>query len=113
MLDEVLERGEGSRPDPLHLIGNEWLEQPSERAAFQDDLGLTDQERLIALFLHRPFVRCASDKRNPHALVGEGPPFVPGKPALMDRDAAAEIAGALGADALRKRSLAAGIEDRL
>ena len=113
MLDEVLKRGECSRPDPVQLVGDDWLEEPSERAAFQDDLGLTDQERLIAFWLRGPFVPCASDERNPYALVGEGPPLVPGKPALADRDAAAEIAGPLGPDALRERSLAAGIENRL
>jgi hypothetical protein len=67
----------------------------------QVDLGLTDQERLIAFGLERPFVRCASDERNPHALVGEGMPLVPDKPPLADRDTAAEITGSLGADTLR------------
>ena len=51
-----------------------------ERAAFQDDLGLTDQERLIAFWLRGPLVHRASDERNPYALVAEGPLLVPGKP---------------------------------
>jgi hypothetical protein len=46
VLHEVLERGECPRADPAQLVGNERLEQPSERAAFQDDLGLTRQQRL-------------------------------------------------------------------
>ncbi len=113
MLHEVLERGECPRADPAQLVGNERLEQPSERAAFQDDLGLTRQQRLIVLRLHAPLVPRASHEWNPHTLVCEGAPLVPDEPALADRDTSAEIAGSLGADTLRERSLAAGVENSL
>ncbi len=100
MLHEVLERGQCPWADPLQLVGDERLEQPPERAASQDDLGLTGQQGLIALWLQAPFVPRASQERNPHTLVGEGMPLVPDEPTLADRDTPAEIAGSLGADTL-------------
>jgi hypothetical protein len=113
MLHELLERGERPWTDPLQLVGNERLEQPPERAALQDDLGLTRQQGLIFLWLHAPFVPCPSHEWNPHTLISEGAPLVPDEPTLADRDTPAEIAGSLGADTLRERSLAAGVEDCL
>jgi hypothetical protein len=113
VLHEVLERGQCAWADPLQLVGDERLEQPSERAAPQDDLGSARQQRLIALWLHAPLVPRRGQDWNPHTLVGEGVPLVPGEPALADRDTAAEIARSLCADALRERSLATGVENRL
>jgi hypothetical protein len=113
MLHEVLERRECPRADPAQLVRNERLEQPPERAALQDDLGLTHQQRLIVLWLHAPFVPRPSHEWNPRTLVGERAPLVPHEPALADRDTPAEIAGSLGADTLRERPLAAGVENSL
>lgn len=111
MLHEVFERGQCPWADPLHLVADERLEQPPEQTAFQHDLGVTRQQRLIALGSHAPFVPRASHEWDSNTLVGEGMPLVPDEPTLVDCDTPAEIARSLGPDTLRERSLAAGIEN--
>ena len=113
VLHEVLECRERSQADPVRPESDDRLEQASEPPAFQHDLGLTNQERLIALRLHSPFVPRSRDERNPKTLIGERPTLVPPEPTLTDRDASAESAGSLGADTVRKRSLTACVENRL
>jgi hypothetical protein len=113
VLHEVLECGECSRANPVRLQSDDRLEHASEPPTFQHDFGLTDQERLIALRLHSPFVSRSRDERNPKTLIGERPTLVPRQPTLADRDASAEIAGSLGANTVRERSLAACVENRL
>jgi len=113
MLDEVLECGERAGPDATQLKGDERLEQPPEPAAAQHDLGAAAQQRLLAFRFDRPVVSRPLYERDADTLVRKGTPLVPGEPTFPDRDAATQVAGPLGADALSERTLAAGRDNRL
>ncbi len=109
VLDEILEGRERSRPDPIELVRDDRFEQLPEQAALENDFRPARQECRFAFHVNSPFVLRARNQWYTDALVGEGAPLLPREPPFLDRDAPAEIAGALRSDTLRDRPLTASL----
>src|SRR5581483_9323810 len=100
MLDQILETCKCVWCHSLHHWRQDWFKKPSEHAAFEFQLGFSDQERLSSIWDHGPAIGCSTHQGYSKPLILKRVALIPGYPPLLNHTIPDQLTGTFSTDTL-------------